>query len=146
MIETRLCLNCKKKIPKKRLNYKRVIYCSRHCQEEHYRDNMYNRRLTGLNTANRGAISELIASSKLLKMGYHVFRSLSSSCPCDLIVIDPDENIYKIEVKTGVLSFKNKKLKYSKPSNDYYDILLVVLDNGKVIFKYKIPPDTQRSV
>jgi len=34
-----------------------------------------------------GAIGELMVASDLMKRGYHVFRAMSPSAPCDLLVM-----------------------------------------------------------
>ena len=44
---------------------------------------------------------ELIISVDLMKKGYAVFRALSPSCICDLIIFKKESKLFEIEVKTG---------------------------------------------
>ncbi len=52
-----------------------------------------------LSSVTRGTISELRVETDLLERGYHVFRSESSGCPCDIVAIK-DGKCIKIEVRT----------------------------------------------
>src|SRR5580704_10998450 len=47
-----------------------------------------------------GAASELIASAALMRMGYYVFRSMTPTCPCDLVVMTRHGDLSKVEVKS----------------------------------------------
>ena len=58
------------------------------------------------NAVNKGAIAELRVGVDLLSKGYHVFRSESPGCPCDIVAIKDGECI-KIEVRT--VFAKNKR-------------------------------------
>lgn len=60
----------------------------------------HKRKTFGLSTGKVGAISELIVCADLLKKGWEVFRTVSQSCSCDLIVIK-NKKILRIEVRTG---------------------------------------------
>lgn len=65
-----------------------------------------------------GAMSEMFVSAELLRRGYAVFRSLSPSCFCDLIVYK-DKQPLTMEVRTGYLNIHTKKLFFpSKPNGD----------------------------
>lgn len=70
-----------------------------------------------------GASSELIASAHLLQKGYYVFRSQSPSSPFDLIAYSNGECI-RVEVKSAMM--RNGVPGYPHPSNDEYDLLIVV--------------------
>ena len=49
-----------------------------------------------------GAISELWVAADLLSRGFHVFRSLSAHCPCDLVAFHEYTGLFlRLEVKTG---------------------------------------------
>lgn len=77
----------------------------------------------------RGAASELLASAHLMAQGYHVFRALAASCPCDLIAWRADEPALRVEVKTG----NPVRSTLPAPSNDEWDLLLVVHSDGLIV-------------
>lgn len=79
----------------------------------------------------RGAASELFTCAYLLAKGYHVFRSESPSCPFDLIAYR--EGVYaRVEVKS--LSRKTEFAPtFTWPSNDEWDLLIVVDEDGSCI-------------
>jgi hypothetical protein len=105
-------------------------YCYE-CLTKHDNDNVD--RLTskkyGINSATKiGALSELVASIDLIRKGYDVFRALSASCPCDLIIIK-DGLLKRVEVRTasmrrGQLSYSDGDIEEGKS-----DILALVLDD-----------------
>lgn len=81
----------------------------------------------------RGAASELIASAHLMELGYHVFRSLSASCPCDLIAYKGGE-LLRVEVKSAsIMAGKTYNPSFPRPSNDEWDLLVVVSDDRRVV-------------
>ena len=47
-----------------------------------------------------GAIHEMMVATDLMKRGFHVFRALSQSCPCDLVAYNVSGVPYRIEVRT----------------------------------------------
>jgi hypothetical protein len=53
-----------------------------------------------LPTGTVGAIKELRVSVDLMSKGFHVFRALSPSCPCDLFAIK-DGKQFDIEVRSA---------------------------------------------
>jgi hypothetical protein len=78
-----------------------------------------------------------MVSGDLMKRGYHVFRALSPSCPCDLAVLK-DNNLVLIEVTTG---YRGKDGKHSFPEhkNGRYDVVAVVFHDGEIIYKPSLP-------
>jgi hypothetical protein len=78
-----------------------------------------------LPSATIGAMHELIIAADLMKMGYHVYRSLSPSCPADLAVLK-DGKLLLVEVTTGYYSATNK-LSYPPHKNNVHDIIAVVI-------------------
>jgi len=48
-----------------------------------------------------GARSELLAAAHLMECGYHVFRAMSPSATCDLIITKPGQQMIRVEVRTG---------------------------------------------
>jgi len=100
------CLFCKKNYISSRKNSQT---CTRRCKEKYKyettsaiaKDRVY------ISPATRGAISEYKVSSFLMVNGYDVFRSMSPSSFCDLVVIK-DNVVKKIDVKTGYVSVSGK--------------------------------------
>lgn len=93
MVKT--CPKCKKDFEVGRGKSHRLdsIFCSRVCLMKD--EDVVN----GIAKGTIGAISELIVCTELLKKGYAVFRAVSQSTFCDLVVFK-DSKVIKIEVKT----------------------------------------------
>lgn len=87
-----------------------------------------------LATSTTGALSELVVSSDLLSKGYDVFKSVSPSCFCDLL-IHKKNIILKIEVRTG---YKNQRgdIGYSKNTHGNIDIFAVYIREEKEIYYF----------
>lgn len=104
-------------------------YCSKRCRDrakarraiDKYRD----KNPVGLGRNNTtGAISELRVAVDLLAKGYNVFRALSPSCPCDLVILN-NNDILRVEVTTGKYS-PSGIIQYPSHNPELYDILAVV--------------------
>jgi hypothetical protein len=54
----------------------------------------------GLSNGSMGALSEMVVCADLLRKGYEVFRAVSPSCSCDLIVQRNNKQA-RVEVRTG---------------------------------------------
>jgi hypothetical protein len=79
-----------------------------------------------------GAIAEMIVSAQFLSNGYSVFRALSQSCFCDLIVIK-GTTIKRVEVRTGYRYPSTGKLSFPKKTHGEIDLFAVYERNtGKV--------------
>lgn len=129
---SRPCYFCKNEIPQKKLNYKRVKYCSNNCRKAHERGiyRSLNSKDIKNPTATVGAIQELIVSADLLRRGHEVFRSLSAACSCDLAILK-DNKLLRVEVTTGYYSI-SKKISFPKHTISNYDILAVVTNDNKI--------------
>lgn len=97
------CVRCGAEFKLKRHDQR---FCSRKCQlawgREKYRLPSIGRS-KGLPTSTVGALNELRVAMDLMLRGFHVFRALSASCPCDLIAFYERHNgtPLRIEVKTA---------------------------------------------
>jgi len=124
------CEVCHENIPAGRLNRNaNAKTCSPECSKKRatllYRAR--NPQPTGMSTATIGAISELRVAVDLLQKGYAVFRALSSSCPCDLAILQ-DKKLFRLEVKTASRSVASGAVVVPKNKKDgLYDILAAVL-------------------
>lgn len=74
----------------------------------------------------KGAIQELKVSADLLRKGYQVFRSVSPSCYCDLVIISKEGIIKRVEVRSATKT-KNGKFCFSREGK--YDIIASVFKN-----------------
>jgi len=97
------CVVCQEIIRSKG-NYKRAKYCSNECRKTYYHKKWKEinpaKGNGNLNTGVVGAIGELRVSVDLLQKGCSVFRAVSSSAPCDLLVLRGTD-FYHVEVRTG---------------------------------------------
>ena len=71
---------------------------------------------------------ELLVSVYLMKHGYHVFRAMSPSCPCDIVAFT-DNGLYRIEVTTG-----SGEMRHPPKKKDHYryDYMAVVFHEGDI--------------
>jgi hypothetical protein len=97
--EMKICKNKEcNKVFRSREN--RHVFCTEICRQKSTFfsiGNTYN-----LSTGQLGALSELIATTDLIKKGYEVFRAVSPSASCDLIILK-NGKLHRIEVRTGYL-------------------------------------------
>ena len=116
------CINCNKAVRGYTLRRK---FCSALCEREYtamkQREHIDYPEELHVSKSALGAASELDVCSDLLRRGYEVFRSVNSSCSCDLIAMK-DKKILRIEVKTGWRHKQSGKLIYPKPSSHNYDM------------------------
>ena len=104
-------------------------YCDIICRREYDRRRYHtiSSSLRNIPTGTVGAISELRVATDLLGKGYNVFRSISPSCPCDIVVLRGSQ-LLRIEVKTAYRGTSGKLYKASI-RNSGFDILAQVLPN-----------------
>ena len=145
--QERFCISCHVLIAHRRvLSQPRIKFCSVSCMQkyeaEHYK--LKNPRLN-LPTSTVGAISELYIATDLLKQGWAVFRALSPSCPCDLVIMRNDQ-VLKVEVKT-IHFKKNGEPLIPKARTNEFDILaLYHIGTNKIIYTPAIPSSVQGSL
>lgn len=86
---------------------------------------------TKVTTGSVGAAGELLVASDLLMKGFHVFRSLSPSCPCDLAILQ-DGTLLRIEVTTAHWA-RGGKLQSPKKDNERYDVIAYIMRSSREI-------------
>ena len=119
------CQRCGQLIPDRRRRL-RACVCSLTCQKASVRAEYHvlNPRNRTLSPGTAGALAELAVATDLMAKGYEVFRALSPSCSCDLVVLAGDR-IVRVEVKTGY-RLKTGKLSCStKNTAERHDVLAV---------------------
>lgn len=90
-----------------------------------------------LDTGQLGTVAELRVSADLIKLGYHVFRALSPSCPCDLVIVRGVE-VLRVEVRTG--RYSDGRLLWARCSRvGCHDVMAVFCD-GEITYE----PDLER--
>lgn len=124
-------------------------YCTEKCQKESHRTYFKHEKNIdhGLTTGSLGAVAELRVSADLLLKGYAIFRSLSQSCTCDLVLLMRDK-LFRIEVTTGNVSKCGNKIYHpkGKKNSEKYDILAIVLKNGEIFYEPALPDhDTDKT-
>lgn len=81
--------------------------------------------------ANIGAMGELIVAADLLKLGFEVFRSVSPTTSCDLLVMR-ENKMYRVEVTVG--HRHGDGIRYDPHDKKNFDIIAVVFQDGDVIY------------
>jgi len=106
---------------------RKAHFCSSACSKKRDRERYRVMNPFGIDrdTATVGAMHELVVSIDLLKRKYHVFRALSPSAACDLVIIKGGKFL-RVEVTSG---HRNNSGKISWPDHDAsnYDIVAVVI-------------------
>jgi hypothetical protein len=127
----------------------RQKYCSRPCSNAVRDARQYGgKRHPKLPSGTLGAMNEMVVCADLIRQGYHVFRAVSPSCPCDLLILSGSK-ISRVEVTSGCRNYKGK-IMFCPHNLDYYDVLAVVLPGGEIIYDglgatqgvYPIEPDS----
>jgi len=91
-----------------------------------------------------GTVSEYLAVNKLLNLGFLVFKNVAPNGMIDLIAISPDNETFRIDVKTA--SRRTKKTNFRKEGDlifrsptveqKKYDVVLMIVDREE----FKIHP------
>lgn len=117
-------------------------FCSVGCARENYRakarlaaSTLFDQpvRNEAIHTSSKGAAHELAVCADLLMRGYHVFRSVSPGCPCDLITMR-DGILTRIEVKTLTPNFDLVTFVRSLRKNHQFDVVAIVLSTAQIIY------------
>lgn len=130
-----ICLQCNSEIKAKNWLGSPRKFCSKDCRIT-WRRLDYQKLNSGKNPLlkNRcsviGAIHELEACADLMKRGYEVYRAVSASANCDLVVLK-DNKLLRVEVTTGKL-YGNGKIYYPPKTKQIFDVLAVVIYGGPV--------------
>ncbi len=130
-----VCINCGEEIQVHKVKRTRgqAKYCDPSCQKEYWKKKYAGQNtIWGVSSSTVGAINELRVSVDLLRRGYSVFRALSPSCPCDLVLLK-DGDVFRVEVTTGHNS-SNGRLYYPKKDPQLYDILAIVTSDSIIYF------------
>jgi PD-(D/E)XK nuclease superfamily protein len=107
-----VCLGCACLIPPQRLK-RHAKYCNNACRRQFVLQEQQNSRLYVLsNKGITGAIAELTVCADLLGRGYEVFRAVSQSASCDLIIMRHGQ-MQRVEVKMGTIHPRTGRLSYA---------------------------------
>jgi Holliday junction resolvase-like predicted endonuclease len=97
--------------------------------------------MRGTSCGTSGAISELRAATDLMSKGYHVFRSLSPSCPCDLVILT-DHHFLKVEVRSARENLKSGRIyknKNHKKDNPHMIDMYAFVAQNKIVYEPPLP-------
>lgn len=125
----KLCSHCGGKLY---ISGRRTRFCSTKCQSAEYRKKTGGASPTkglGLNSSSVGTLHEMEVSCDLIRRGFHIFRAVCSSCPCDLAILR-NGRLIRVEFTTGRLNAKTGKMNYPKHDPLRFDLLAVVTTAG----------------
>jgi hypothetical protein len=134
-----VCINCNGEIPAFRVKRTKgtAKYCDPSCQTKYWKKRYAGQNtLWNLPSGTVGAINELRVGVDLLAKGYAVFRALSPSCLCDLVLLF-DDRAFRVEVTTGHRS-SSGKLYFPAKDPARYDVLAVVLPDS-IVYSTTLP-------
>ena len=137
-MDIRYCPKCKKKLPKLKGGDrygKQRKFCSRKCRRD-FEKELYisHKREIVIARGTVGAISELEVSCDLMKKGFDIFRAMSPSASCDLIILK-NKLLLRIEATTGY-RLKNNKLYYPKKDNQKSDCIAVYDESQNQVYYF----------
>lgn len=125
------CVVCKTKFKETKST---SIYCSKRCFQK--RKTEYSRPICQFgdfkgSRNTKGAIQELKVCADLFLKGYDVFRSVSPSAHCDLIISDGNGLIKTVEVRSAV---KNRSGNLSFGRKGEYQVMAAVYKD-KILYE-----------
>lgn len=98
MSTNRTCKHCGSEYPPRHGNTR---YCGPKCVVASRRARSPLNPPNEISSGAIGAMNELLVCADLTRRGYHVFRAVSPSAPCDLMMLSPAGDKLRVEVKTG---------------------------------------------
>lgn len=134
----KICAQCQMPMSERRAK-RHAKYCSAECDrlDKMKRFRLYNPiQNPSVSCGTLGTISELRVSVDLLGKGYSVFRALSPSCSCDLVILKGSK-LVRVEVTTGAYSITGK-LQFPRHDQQNLDVLAIVLAN-QIIYRGELP-------
>jgi hypothetical protein len=133
------CISCTGEIPPHKVRRTRgtVKYCDPSCRAAYWKKQYAGQNtIWNLPSGTVGAINELRVSVDLLVKGYAVFRALSPSCPCDLVLL-VDHRVFRVEVTTAHRS-SNGRPTFPAKNPARYDLLAVVFPDS-IVYSTELP-------
>lgn len=128
------CARCGASIPPIRAANARTRYCSTSCSRKAETERRHaNSGYLDLPAGTVGAIHEMVAATDLMRRGYHVFRALSPSCPCDLLAYKDGTKPIRVEVRTATRR-PDGTMYYLQPKKDegQQDVFAFVAHDGEI--------------
>jgi len=80
----------------------------------------------------KGVVAELIVSADLQSKGYEVFRPVSPISPCDLLVMDSNWNVQRVQVKKATTSPTGAIRCDIRKDLGRFDLLAVMVDSKRI--------------
>lgn len=124
-VQDRLCEYCKRQF---RTTLSRQRFCATNCQRAATENVplVHPSQIEAgvqIPTSTAGAASELRAAADLMLRGFHVFRAMSPSCPCDLVVWRPSGPVIRVEVKTARVNSVTGVISFQKALRNIFDAI-----------------------
>ena len=85
-------------------------------------------------TGTVGAIGELLVSADLMKKGFEVYRALSPSSSCDILVLK-ENKMKRIEVRTGYRSTDGKRITTIRDNFRADHLAIVIHNTNEIIYE-----------
>jgi len=130
-----VCIHCGKLIEWKANGPKQIRkYCNRKCGDAHYKTiNLSLSSEYDLSTNTVGTMAELLVCYDLSLQGWEVFRAVSPSASCDMLIMK-NGRLLRIEVRTGTRTMSGR-LNYpkTKRDNERSDLIAVVIHKERSI-------------
>ncbi len=136
---TRICPHCSNPLHPSKIST--AIYCSAKCRCDAANQRSYPKsRPSTLSPGTIGAWGEIMVSADLMRRGYHVFRALSPSCPCDLLIYRNGGDSIRIEVRTiGTKPDGTPRLYQDPRDGEKHDIYAFVTHDGQITYLPDLP-------
>jgi hypothetical protein len=135
---TRYCATCGPEAHRERCAKKKLEYRARGVR---FRSaDRVASPFAGLMAGDVGALSELLASADLIRRGFHVFRAVSPSAPCDLIAVS-EQGTFRVEVKTAGRKANGGivRPKISARVRTRFDVVAYVVHDGAIVYSPEWP-------
>lgn len=125
------CINCGNDYTTKIINKK---YCSRKCIHGFIYGN--GSPFKHISTGTVGALGELLVSADLMKKGYEVYRALSPSSSCDVLILK-NNKMNTVEIRTGYRSTDGKKITTNRVNIKANILATIIHSTNEIIYEPK---------
>ena len=99
-------------------------FCSIQCLRKYTKEESLGGSPPNINKSDKGILGEHAVIADLIRKGFNVFKAVNRHSPFDLL-IEKDDIIMKVEVKTGGRNDKTGTLYFGSTVNNDFHILAV---------------------
>jgi hypothetical protein len=83
----------------------------------------------------KGVVAELIVAADLQSKGYEVFRPVSPISPCDLLAMDSNWNVLRVQVKKATTSATGAIRCNIRKDLGRFDMLAIMVDSKRIEYR-----------